>query len=128
MLTVSSGGSERYASGVPVTLEAVSGHRDTGRTECPGDAFYGRLDEIAAAARAIGGPKIFEPRVEVVSEGQVRFRARLSTSLRWEVTVAGGDGAVVASGSGTARPRERSRRAPAELCSSSRTLSHHPRR
>jgi hypothetical protein len=101
ILTVASGGSERYASGVPVTLEAVSGHRDTGRTECPGDAFYGRLDEIAAAAREIGGPKIFEPRVEVASEGPVRFRARLSTSLHWEVTVADVNGAVVAGGSGT---------------------------
>ena len=36
-LTVVSGGSERYPAGVPVVLRAVSGHRDTGLTSCPGD-------------------------------------------------------------------------------------------
>jgi hypothetical protein len=101
MLTVVSGGSERYASGMPVTLRAVSGHRDTGLTECPGDAFYRRLDAIAAAAREIGGPKIFGPRVEVAKSGQVHFRAALSTSLQWAVSIADGDGNVVGGGSGT---------------------------
>jgi hypothetical protein len=43
----SAGGSEsRYAAGAKVTLERVSGHRDTGRTACPGDALYDQLDEI----------------------------------------------------------------------------------
>jgi hypothetical protein len=101
MLTVTSGGSERYAPGMPVTLRAVSGHRDTGLTECPGAAFYRRLDAIAAAAREIGGPKIFDPRVDVAKSGQVRFRARLSAPLQWAVSIADGDGNVVASGSGT---------------------------
>ena len=101
MLTVTSGGSERYVSGTPVTLRAVSGHRDTGRTECPGDALYRRLDAIAASAREIGGAKIFDPRVDVLASGPVRFRARLSTPLPWSVTVADADGAVVATGSGT---------------------------
>jgi hypothetical protein len=101
MLTVVSGGSERYATGVPVTLRAVSGHRDTGLTECPGDAFYRRLDAIAAAAHELGGPKIFDPRVELASTGQVRFRAQLSASLPWAVSIADADGNVVGGGSGT---------------------------
>jgi hypothetical protein len=42
-LTFISGGSERYANGIPVLLSAVSGHRDTGFTECPGNALYSRL-------------------------------------------------------------------------------------
>jgi methionine-rich copper-binding protein CopC len=100
-LTVVSGGSERYTSGVPVTLRAVSGHRDTGLTECPGDAFYARLDAIAAEARAIGGPKIFAPTAELLSTGQVRFRAQLSASLSWSVSIADGDGNVVGSESGS---------------------------
>jgi hypothetical protein len=100
MLTVVSGGSERYRAGVPVTLRAVSGHRDTGLTECPGIAFYARLDAIATAAHQIGGPKIFGPRVELLTTGQVRFRAELSSFMPWAVSVADGDGNVVGGGSG----------------------------
>jgi hypothetical protein len=45
----SAGGSEsRYAAGSRVTLQRVSGHRDTGRTACPGDALYDQLDDIRA--------------------------------------------------------------------------------
>ena len=100
-VTVLSGGSERYRAGVAVTLRAVSGHRDTGLTECPGDKLYARLPEIAAAARAIGGPKIFDPRVDVSRAGPVHFRATLSTTLAWHVSVSDADGNAVADGSGT---------------------------
>ncbi|MCI0635496.1 MAG: peptidoglycan recognition protein, partial [Actinobacteria bacterium] len=55
-----SGGSNRFPSGVPVLLRAVSGHRDTGFTSCPGDAFYARLDALAAQAARTGLPKIYE--------------------------------------------------------------------
>ena len=76
-LTFISGGSDRYASGIPVLLNGVSGHRDTGFTACPGDVLYGRLGTIAASARALGGLKIFEPRATVAGPA-VRVRARLS--------------------------------------------------
>ena len=36
VVTVLSGGSERFRPNVPVSLRAISGHRDTGLTECPG--------------------------------------------------------------------------------------------
>jgi hypothetical protein len=98
-LTLVSGGSERFPSGIPVTVRAVSGHRDTGRTECPGDALYSRLDDIAAAARSIGGPKIFDPDLDS-DETSVRFRARLSSSLAWTVTITDAAGAEVARGTG----------------------------
>src|SRR5436309_7326010 len=101
MPTAVPGGRQRYRTGVPDTLRAVSGHRATGLTECPGTTFYARLEAIAAAARQIGGPKIFDPRVELLSSGEVRFRAELSSSLQWAVSVADGDGNVVGSGSGT---------------------------
>ncbi len=101
MLTAVSGGSERYASGVPVTLRVVSGHRDTGLTECPGDALYGRLGAIAAEAYKIGGPKIFDPRLDVSRTGPVRFHARLSSALPWHVSISDADGVAVADGSGT---------------------------
>ncbi len=49
-LTFVSGGSNRFPNGVPVLLRGVSGHRDTGFTECPGNQLYGRLNGLAAAA------------------------------------------------------------------------------
>jgi methionine-rich copper-binding protein CopC len=101
LLAVVSGGSERFRAGVPVTLRAVSGHRDTGLTECPGDKLYAKLPAIAAAAHSIGGPKIFDPRVNVSRAGPVRFRATLSTALAWHVSVSDADGAAVADGSGS---------------------------
>ena len=99
-LTYISGGSERYASGIPVLLNAVSGHRDTGFTECPGDALYARLGEIAGAARQLGGLKIFEPVVET-SGSSVRVRARLSQSQAWVVTVTSSDGVELVRGTGS---------------------------
>ena len=98
--TVISGGSERFARGIPVLLRAVSGHRDTGFTECPGDQLHARLGALAASANAIGLPKLYEPRVE--TSGRVtRFRGRLSSSLSWSVVVTDADGAEVARGTGT---------------------------
>ena len=98
--TVISGGSERDASGIPVLLRSVSGHRDTGFTECPGDLLYARLNDLAASANAMGLPKLYEPRVET-SARLTRFRARLSSTLPWTVAVADGSGIEVARGTGT---------------------------
>jgi hypothetical protein len=43
----SGGGSEsRYAAGTRVTVDRVLGHRDVGKTACPGDDLYDQLDEI----------------------------------------------------------------------------------
>ena len=83
-------------AGIPVFLRGVSGHRDTGFTACPGDALYARLNAIAGAAEAIGLPKLYEPRVTGMVGGLVRFRARLSAFLPWQVAVRDVTGAVVA--------------------------------
>ncbi|MGI8479844.1 MAG: N-acetylmuramoyl-L-alanine amidase [Gaiellaceae bacterium] len=99
-LTFVSGGSNRFPSGVPVLLRGVSGHRDTGFTECPGNQLYGRLNGLAAAAAQLGLPKIYDPRVES-GEGLVRFRARLSSSQPWVVTITGAGKLEVARGIGT---------------------------
>ena len=50
--TLISSGSDRYASGRAVTLNRISGHRDTGRTECPGNTLYAQLPSIRAIAAA----------------------------------------------------------------------------
>ncbi|GAB3672129.1 hypothetical protein GCM10028832_45130 [Streptomyces sparsus] len=47
---VSSNSESRYPKGTSVRLDVVSGHRDSFRTRCPGDALYDRLAEIRAAA------------------------------------------------------------------------------
>ena len=99
-LTFVSGGSDRFRAGVPVLLSAVSGHRDTGFTECPGNLLYGRLGAIAAAARAAGGLKIFDPRAEVAGSS-VRVRARLAQAQAWAVRFVRSDGSEAARGTGT---------------------------
>ena len=99
-LTFVSGGSDRYASGIPVLLNGVSGHRDTGFTACPGDVLYGRLGTIASAARSLGGLKIFEPRATVTGTA-IRIRARLSQPQAWAVAIKSSAGAEVARGAGT---------------------------
>ncbi len=102
-LTWVSGGNARFASGVPVFIRAVSGHRDTGFTTCPGAALYSQLDAIAQQAQSDGLPKLYTPSARGAIGGQVRFRARLSQSLAWTVTVADGTGAVVANGTGSSQ-------------------------
>jgi hypothetical protein len=51
-LTSAGGSASRYPAGAQVTLERVIGHRDTGKTSCPGDALYDQLDEIRALVEA----------------------------------------------------------------------------
>jgi flagellar hook assembly protein FlgD len=99
-LTFVSGGSNRFPSGVPVLLRGVSGHKDTGFTECPGDQLYSRLNTLATAASQLGLPKLYEPRVEP-DEGLVRFSARLSSSLPWTVSIQDAGRVEVARGTGT---------------------------
>ena len=102
-LTWVSGGNARFASGVPVMLRAVSGHRDTGFTTCPGATLYAQLGAIARQAASAGLPKLYTPSVHGGLGGQVRFQARLSESLPWTVTIADATGNVVASGTGTSQ-------------------------
>jgi N-acetylmuramoyl-L-alanine amidase len=45
-VTSSGGSASRYGAGARVTLERVIGHRDTGRTACPGGALYAQLPEL----------------------------------------------------------------------------------
>ncbi|WP_430783507.1 N-acetylmuramoyl-L-alanine amidase [Actinoplanes sp. G11-F43] len=47
-----SGGSDRYPKGRTAVLNRISAHRDTGRTECPGDSLYAQLPAIRAIAGA----------------------------------------------------------------------------
>ncbi|MEI7760891.1 MAG: N-acetylmuramoyl-L-alanine amidase, partial [Thermoleophilia bacterium] len=99
-VTVISGGSPQYLPGVPVLLRAVSGHRDTGQTECPGNLLYAKLDAVAGTALGIGLPKIFDPAVKGALGGQVRFTARVSAALAWRISVVDALGQELAAGVG----------------------------
>src|SRR5436190_12385911 len=100
-LTVASGGDPRFPAGVPVFLHAISGHRDTGFTTCPGNALYARLGAIAKTAAAMGLPKLYAPTVSGQPGGPADFHARLTTALPWTITVTDANRNQVGSGSGT---------------------------
>ena len=95
-----SGGNARFPAGLPVFLRTVSGHRDTGFTDCPGTALYNLLTSMAGNAAQIGLPKLFAPTVTGTVPGQVRFRARLSAPMPWAVDIYDAAGATVAGGYG----------------------------
>ena len=50
-----SGGSPKYASGVSVKLPAINGHRDSGLTSCPGKNLYSLLPGLGAAVKGLMG-------------------------------------------------------------------------
>lgn len=102
-LTWTSGGNPKFPAGTPVALAAVSGHRDTGATSCPGARLHQELGGLATAARALGGPKIFNPRSTGALGGPVRFTATLSEARPWTVDVLTAVGTRVAGSSGTTK-------------------------
>ena len=56
-VVLTSNGSDRYLKGTRVVLNRIAGHRDAGRTECPGNTLYAQLPAIRAIAAA--GPAGF---------------------------------------------------------------------
>jgi N-acetylmuramoyl-L-alanine amidase len=95
-----SGGNPKYRLGRIVHLRAISGHRDTGFTSCPGTRLYSQLPSIARVVAATGLPKLYTPTVKGSLGGPIRFGARLSRPGSWTVTVGDKTGAVVAQGAG----------------------------
>ncbi len=95
-----SGGNLKFRAGKLVTLRAISGHRDTGPSECPGNGAYAVLPGVAKRVAATGLPKLYAPTVAGALGGPVRFQARLSSSLPWTVTVVDQLKRVVATGTG----------------------------
>jgi len=95
-----SGGNARFPSGTPVPLGAISAHRDTGFTACPGNALYAQLPAIARRAAAIGLPKLYDPVAQGRVGAPVRFTARLSSARPWTVSVLDDAENVIAAGRG----------------------------
>jgi flagellar hook assembly protein FlgD len=95
-----SGGNYKFKAGKVVTLRAISGHRDTGPSECPGTAAYRLLPAIARRVAVTGLPKLYSPTASGALGGPIRFQARVSSALPWLVTVVNELGQTVASGAG----------------------------
>jgi flagellar hook assembly protein FlgD len=102
-LTFVTYGNDRFSPGTAVRLRAISGHRDTGSTSCPGSALYGRLGRIATRVSTVGLPKLYAPKVSGKVGGLVRFTGRLSAARAWLVEVRDADGTLVARRAGTGR-------------------------
>ncbi len=96
-----SSGNERFKPGIPVFLRAISGHRDTGLTTCPGQRLYDILPSVAKRVAALGLPKLYAPAAATDESGGTRFTARLSSALPWTVTVTDAAGAELGRGEGT---------------------------
>jgi hypothetical protein len=96
-----SAGNERYRAGKVVTLRAISAHRDTGPTECPGNTAYALLPGLTRRVASTGLPKLYSVVASGALGGPVRFQGRLSRQLRWTVTVTSTAGTVVARRSGS---------------------------
>ena len=103
-VTLTSKGSPRYSSGTKVRLGRVHGHRETGKTACPG-ALQDRLGDIrAGAARLLGpAPKILSVTVTgapVHAPTPMVVAAELDRSMRWAVEVHDRERVVVARATG----------------------------
>jgi gliding motility-associated-like protein len=95
-----SSGNGKFKAGKVVTLRAISGHRDTGPSECPGARTYALLPELARRVAGTGLPKLYSVNVYGALGGTIRFQGRLSSALPWTVTVSTLGGEVVARGRG----------------------------
>jgi hypothetical protein len=98
-MTSAGGSNQRFEEGERVRLRAISGHRDTGYTVCPGDRLYRKLPSIRSGAEARGLPKIWRPRASrsriTVRGPESRLRATLSGKLIWRILIRDRDGTLV---------------------------------
>lgn len=83
--------------GEDVRLRIISGHRNTGYTDCPGIHLYRLLPGIRTSVARMGLPKIFYPGARPAAPGTLPWRifARGSTALDWTVTIADPSDTVV---------------------------------
>jgi hypothetical protein len=98
-----SGGNGKFRAGKVVTLRAISGHRDTGPTDCPGKYEYALLPQVIRSVAATGLPKLYSPVVGGVLGGDIRFQARLSSARPWTLSIADATGKVITSHAGNSQ-------------------------
>lgn len=106
-VTLTSKGSPRFPKGARVTVYRMPGHRDLGKTACPGRYAYGRLAAVRTLAwrnlRAFFSD-VTVTGAPVRSPKPVRVTASLDHAARWQATITTADGSdvlAVAEGRGT---------------------------
>ena len=83
--TMLSNGSNRYPKGTRVSLARISGHRDAGQTQCPGDALYRQLGSFRAlAASGPAGLRLLG--MTGGSASGTAYHTRALVSLLWTTT------------------------------------------
>ncbi len=94
--TLTSGGTDKYAAGVKVSLPTVFGHRDTKSTACPGRYGYARLGEIRDKVAA----RVAASRTPIANRyaSDAGLRAWLGAPVGAEQTAAGVTWQVYANG------------------------------
>jgi hypothetical protein len=95
------GGTAKYADGVSHTFDNVSGHRDAGNTECPGNAAYALLPGLRSKVQTKPvGAEIHDasvsPKVQAFALGTAfTVRARFPRKQQWLLTVMDSHGKAV---------------------------------
>ena len=84
-VVLTSGGSNRYPQGAQADLYRISGHRDAGRTDCPGDALYAQLPAIRRIAGGAPSGLRFRRMTGAVKSGPLLFTRGVIKPL-WNVS------------------------------------------
>jgi putative cell wall-binding protein len=91
VLTSEGGGTSRYAAGVRVTVNTISGHRDVGLTACPGQYLYPYLGTIRSRTAAALAPGLASPRASArtvpYGTSAVTVSGSVPTTMTWTLTV-----------------------------------------
>ena len=86
-LTSAGGGTSRYEAGTTVTVPTVLGHRDLGRTACPGQHLYAELGRIRALVTSYGSEAPADPQAPTTGAVRLAGDDRYATSVAQARTV-----------------------------------------
>lgn len=106
MISSDTSGLSKYGNGMTAVTPVISGHRDVGKTACPGRYLYPYLGQIRARATELLAPKISDVSVNPIQVNQgdsenVDVNATIPANATWSVEVLDeADGQVVNSKSG----------------------------
>ena len=110
VLTSQGGGTSRYPAGRQVPFNVVSGHRDAGKTSCPGTNLYAQLPTIRSLTATYLGTALLDPRPEPASAvygsgASITTVAGVTSDQQWSLEIREVcRGTVVRTMSGTASP------------------------
>lgn len=106
MISSDTSGNSKFGNGMTATTTVISGHRDVGKTVCPGRYLYPYLGQIRDRATELLAPKISDVSVEPTlinqdATGTVDVKATIPANANWSVEVVNEtDGHIVNSTSG----------------------------